>query len=67
MIEALGGIAIEELNVPEIDPSNSYATPEGPETQSAGLPTEPLLDTDAETDDDKPSGEQLGRRDLQAK
>lgn len=53
--------------MPEIDPSNSYATPEGPETQVAGLRTEPPVDTDVESDGDKLSGEPLGRRDSPAK
>ncbi|WP_277984361.1 hypothetical protein [Sphingomonas faeni] len=36
--------------MPEIDPSNSYATPEGPETPSTGLPTEPPVDIDRPDD-----------------
>jgi hypothetical protein len=40
----------KEPNVPEIDPSNSYATPEGPETPSTGLPTEPPVDIDRPDD-----------------
>ena len=53
--------------MPEIDPSNSYATPEGPETQIAGLLTEPTVDTDVESDGNKPSGESLGGLDSPAK
>jgi len=32
--------------MPDIDPSNSYGTPEGPETPSAAHVTEPQIDPD---------------------
>lgn len=32
--------------MPDIDPSNSYGTPEGPETPAVAHVTEPLIDPD---------------------
>lgn len=41
----------------EIDPSNSYGTPEGPETLTSGLPTKPQADVEVDQIDGKSAHE----------